>query len=285
MATKRDRNIAADLFPDRPPLSLMHCVWGGDTLRTIVSFLCPVIDDLPEDYQLCITDIAAFMRFLARMASVSKAWNGFVHKNIGGFNQILKGLQTRSPPHGTMDGGYRLYRFLALRISAYPAQPRAFLQILGTISATAAGLVEYIQIAQADDPSHWMALHAAEGPNLKLDCHRNIALHLIGSHVIGDIGSSPFCAEVTRRLEERDHSAFDPDLHPAEIIHRRIVGYHALHKEAQTRGLGQIPLLSSNHDQWNRTIVKALTPQGRADILQLILQDLITAARDAGLDD
>jgi hypothetical protein len=88
-----------------------------------------------------------------------------------------------------------------------------------------------------------------------------------------------------RRLEEGDHSAFDPDLHPTDIIHRRIVGYHALHKAAQARGLGQMPLLSSNHDQWNRTIVKALTPQGRADILYVILQDLITAARDAGLDE
>jgi hypothetical protein len=160
-----------------------------------------------------------------------------------------------------------------------------FLQILGTISASAAGLVEYIQIAQTDDPSHWMALPAAEGANLKLDCHRNIALHLIGSHVIGDIGSSPFCDEVTRRLEERDHSAFDPDLDPTDIIHRRIVGYHALHKEAQARGLGKMPLLSSNHDQWNRTLVKALTPQGRADILHVILQDLITAARDIAIDE
>jgi hypothetical protein len=225
------------------------------------------------------------MRPLVGMASVSKSWNEFVHKNMGRFNQILQRLETRFPPHGTMDGGYRLYKFVASRISAYPAQPRAFLQILGTISASAVGLVEYIQIAQADDPSYWMALPAAEGPNLMLDWHRNIALHVIGSHVIGDIGSSPFCDEVTRRLEEGDHSAFAPDLHPTEIIHRRIVGYHALHKAAQARGLGQMPLLSSNHDQWNRTIVEALTPQGRADILDVILQDLITAARDAGLDE
>jgi hypothetical protein len=286
---KRRGDIAANLFPDpAPPLSPMQRVLGDHrgTLRAIVSFLCPVIDDLPEDYQLCITDIAPCMRVLARMASVSIAWNAFVHEHIGRFNQILHKLETGFPPHGTMDGGYRLYKFLTCRISAYPGRPREFLQILGTISASAEGLMEYVRIATTDNtPSHWLALPSAEGHTFKLSRHRKIALHLIGSHVIGDIGSSPFCNEVTRRLDARDHSAFDPDLEPINIIHRRIVGYLALHNEAQVRGLGQVPLLSSNHGNWNRTLVKALTPHGRSAILHVLLQDVITAAREAGLDD
>ena len=146
--------------------------------------------------------------------------------------------------------------------------------------------MEYFRIATTDNiPSHLMALPSAEGHSLKLSCHRKIALHLIGSHVIGDIGRSPLCNEVTRRLEARDHSAFDPDLEPINITHRRIVGYLALHKKAQVRGLGQVPLLSSNHYNWNRTLVKALTPHGRADILHVLLQDVITAAREAGLEE
>ena len=168
-----------------------------------------------------------------------------------------------SPPRDTMDGGYRLYKFIASRIDMYPAQPREFMQILGTISANAPELMEYITISKADDPAHWMALPAAESNNLKIGCHRKIALHLIGSHVISDdFASSPFCNEVNRRLQEHDHSAFDPDLVPTNIIHRRIVGYLALHSEAQIRGLDQVPLLPSSHFYWNHTLVKALTPQG-----------------------
>jgi hypothetical protein len=285
MARTKRRGDAGNLFPDGPPVSLMQYVLGGDILFVVGSFLSPM-DNLPEDYQLCITDIAGCIRVLAHMASVSHAWNVFVRKSTGGFNQLLQRLQTRPPPRDTMDGGYRLYKFVASRIDMYPAQPREFMQILGTISANAQELMEYITISKADDPSHWMALPAAESNSLKIGCHRKIALHLIGSHVISDdFTSSPFCNEVNRRLHEHDHSAFDPDLVPINIIHRRIVGYLALHSEAQIRGVDQVPLLSSSHFYWNRRLVKALTPQGRADILHVLLRDQIIATREAGLDE
>jgi hypothetical protein len=184
-----------------------------------------------------------------------------------------------------MDGVYRLHTFISSRITAYPNQPREFLQILGTVSTSAEGLMEDIKISASDDPSHCMALPAAQCHILKLHCHPNIAQHIIGWHVIGDIASSSFCNEVTRRLAARDHSAFDPDFDPVGIIRRRIVGYLASHKEAQSRGLGQALRLSSDQHHWNSTLVKALTSDGRADILHALLQDMITAARDSGLDE
>jgi hypothetical protein len=283
-ANKFSGDIAVRPFSDGPALPRTQCISGGETLFAIASFLCP-LDNLPEDFPLCITDIAPWMRSLARMASVCHAWKVFVHQNIGRFNQILRRLETHPPPRSTMDGGYRLYRFVASKINKFPAQPREFLQILGTVSASAEGLMDYIKISKVNDPSHWMALPATEGHILKLKRHRDIALHLIGSHVIDDDHAGSFCTEVTRRLEERDHSAFDPSLCPINIIRRRIVGYLTLHREARRLRLDQVPLLSSNHFYWNRTLVKALTPEGRADILHVLLLDQITAARDAGLDE
>jgi hypothetical protein len=130
------------------------------------------------------------------------------------------------------------------------------------------------------DAQRWdrMALPPVRGGSeLEIDCHRQLAIHLIGSHVIGDIQSSPFCNEVTRRLQTGDHSAFDTDLLPLNIINRRIDGYQALRRDARTYGLSLESLLPNNHFSWNKTLVKALTLQGRAGIMNVLLRHPITA--------
>jgi hypothetical protein len=260
---KRGRDDAVDLSTGCPT---------RDVLFVISSFLIPM-DDLSEDHKLCITDITACVRFLANMASTSHAWNAYVHKSIGRFNLILHRLKTRAPPKNTMDGAYQLYKFVSNRIAEFPKRSRVFLQILGIMSVTAQGLVKYIKRSEAGAASHWMALPPVRGGReLQIDCHRQLAVHLIGSHVIGDVKNSPFCNEVTRRLQTGDHSAFDKDLLPINIIDRRIAGYQALLREARTYGLSQVSLLPSDFFHWNRTLVTALTLQGRADILNVLLQ-------------
>jgi hypothetical protein len=267
-----------------PPMALIQCVLGGgDTLFTITSFLTP---NIPEEYPLCITDIAPMMQFLAQMAAVSRSWNKFVHQNKGGFDRILYRLQKQHPTKA-MDGGYRLLKWVANRIGAFPNHTREFLQILGIISASADELMQYIAVCKAgENPGHYLALPPAD--DLESNCDRAIALHLLGSHVIGeDYSRSPFCNEVTRRLQDNEHSAFDARVIPSTLVHQRIVGYLTLHKEAHHLGVvgqvGQVPLLSNNVFQWNKTVENALTPQGREKVLHLLLQDQSTSAREAGL--
>jgi hypothetical protein len=145
-------------------------------------------------------------------------------------------------------------------------------------------LRDYITICQTecDNPSDLMALPSAD--DAKNNCDRSISLHLIGSHVVGeDYSLSGFCNDVTRRLQQRDHSAFDPSVIPSNIVRQRISGYLALYREGQDLGLGRVPLLSNNFFQWNRTLVKALTPAGREAILHVLLQDHCTSLREAGL--
>ena len=268
---------------ERPPhvaIPAMSRVLVGDTLFAIAGFVTPNISD---QYPLCIFDIKPMMTVFAQMASVSHAWNRFVLHNTGGFDKILHRLQTHSPT-AVMDGGYRLYKFVANRIDAFPNHSREFLQILGTLSASANELRDYITICQAecDNPADLMAL--ASGDDVKSNCDRSISLHLIGSHAVGeDYSVSGFCNDVTRRLQQRDHSAFDPNVIPSNIVRQRIAGYLALYREAQDLGLRRVPLLSNNFFQWNRTLGKALTPAGREAILHVLLQDHCTSSREAGL--
>ena len=266
---------------ERPPhvaIPAMSRVLVGDTLFAIAGFVTPNISD---QYPLCITDIKPMMGVFAQMASVSHAWNRFVLHNTGGFDKILHRLQTHSPT-AVMDGGYRLYKFVSNRIDAFPNHSREFLQILRTLSASAQELMDYIHVCRDDDnPGHLMALPS--GDDVKGNCDRSLSLHLIGSHVIGeDYLLSRFCADVTRRLQQHDHSGFAPDVLPSTIVHQRIVGYLVLYKEVQDMGLGPVQLRSNNLFQWNTTLRQALTAVGRDTILQVLLQDHCTSAREAG---
>jgi hypothetical protein len=203
---------------ERPPhvaIPAMSRVLVGDTLFAIAGFVGP---NIPDQSPLCITDIKPMMRVFAQMASVSHAWNRCVLQNMGGFDKILHPLQTHSPTD-VMDGGYRLYKFVATQIDAFPNHhSREFLQILGTLSASDNELREYITICQTecDNPSDLMALPSAD--DVKNNCDRSISLHLIGSHVVGEnYLLSVFCNDVTRRLQQRDHSAFDPTVISSNI--------------------------------------------------------------------
>jgi hypothetical protein len=245
-------------------------ITADDTLFLVVGFVVP---NIYEECPLCITDIRPMMRTLAQMASVCRAWNGFVLHHNSGFDKMLHRLQTRSPTEA-MDGGYRLFKFVATRIGAFPNHSREWLQILGTLSASAAELMHFSQRCKDDDdPVHLMALPS--GDDVRGNSDRCISLHLIGSHVIGeDYSLSGFCNDVTRRLQQHDHSAFNPNVIPTTIVHQRILGYLTLHKEAQglDLDLGQVPLLSNNVFQWDKTLRQALTAVGREAILQVHLQ-------------
>jgi hypothetical protein len=127
--------------------------------------------------------------------------------------------------------------------------------------------MDYIHVCRDDDnPGHLMALPS--GDDVTGNCDRSLSLHLIGSHAIGeDYSLSKFCADVTRRLKQHDHSGFAPNIIPNTIVHQRIVGYLVLYKEVQDMGLGRVQLLSNNVFQWNTTLRQALTPVSRDAIL------------------
>jgi hypothetical protein len=270
----RQERYPAVLIP-----AMSRVLAGGDTLFAIATFLGPSLND-----GLCIIDIKPMMMTLAQMSVVCRTWNAFVHHTTDRwFDTILHHLQTHSPAPDCMRGGYRLYKFLASRITAFPQNhSREFLQILGTLSASAQELMDYIHVCRDDDnPEHLMALPS--GDDVKGNCDRSLSLHLIGSHVIGeDYLLSRFCADVTRRLQQHDHSGFAPDVLPSTIVHQRIVGYLVLYKEVQDMGLGPVQLRSNNLFQWNTTLRQALTAVGRDTILQVLLQDHCTSAREAG---
>jgi hypothetical protein len=131
LASKHGRQDRPDVVIPAMPRVLL-----GDTLFAIASFVGPNIADQDP---LCITDIKPLMQVFAQMASVCHAWNGFVLHNTGAFDKILHRLRTHSPTD-VMDGGYRLYKFVSGRIDAFPSHSREFLQILGTLSASACEL-------------------------------------------------------------------------------------------------------------------------------------------------